>query len=160
MPSLNREAEKIFCIRKKTIRAKNRLTRRLLTYRYNYLCTKAHCFIPLKTSFQDMPTFPHGVSGLFFSQDAVIGKNVTIFPGVIIGSNNLKDSKHRGAPTIGNNVVIGAGSVIIGKCTIGDNVRIGANTTVVKDVPPDSVVCGAPVRVIQKDNLDNEFICR
>lgn len=57
---------------------------------------------------------PHGVNGIFISQSASIGKNVVIFQHVTIGANTIKDSKSYGAPTIGNNVYIGAGAKIIG----------------------------------------------
>lgn len=57
---------------------------------------------------------PHGVSGIFVTQSATIGKNVVIFQQVTIGANTIKGSKSYGAPTIGNNVYIGAGAKIIG----------------------------------------------
>lgn len=52
-----------------------------------------------------------------------------------------------GAPIIGNNVMIGVGSVILGPIRIGDNVKIGANSVVITDVPDNSVVCGVPAQV-------------
>lgn len=103
------------------------------------------------------PIFPHGLSGIFISGGAQIGKNAVIFQQVTIGSNTLEDSKSRGAPIIGDNVYIGAGAKIIGKVRIGNNVRIGANAVVVKDVPDNSVVVMEKPRVIHKDNMDNKF---
>lgn len=68
----------------------------------------------------------------------------------VIGTN-LKSNK---APIIGNNVQIGANSVIIGDITIGDNCVIGAGSVVCKDVPPYSVVVGNPAKIIK--SLNNE----
>ncbi len=76
-----------------------------------------------------------------------------------IGSNTLEDSAGKGAPIIGNNVYIGAGAKIIGNCRIGNNVRIGANTVVTKDIPDNTTVIGADIRIIKHStNLNNTFI--
>lgn len=101
---------------------------------------------------------PHGVSGIFLTQSAKIGKNVVIFQQVTIGANTIKGSKSYGAPVIGDNVYIGAGAKIIGNAHISDNCRVGANAVVVEDVPYNSlVVCEKP-RIITKDQpLDNSF---
>ncbi len=78
---------------------------------------------------------PHGVSGIFITQSAKIGKNVVIFQQVTIGANTIEGSKTYGAPTIGDNVYIGAGVKIIGKVSIADNCRIGANAVIAQDIP-------------------------
>lgn len=101
--------------------------------------------------FANPPIYPHGITGIFISSGAKIGKNVVIFHQVTIGSNTLKGSKRGGAPTIGDNVYIGAGSKIIGNITIGNNCRIGANAVVVKDIPENSTVISQPVRVIIRE---------
>lgn len=102
---------------------------------------------------------PHGVSGIFISQSAKIGKNVVIFQQVTIGANTIKSSKSYGAPTIGNNVYIGSGAKIIGGIFIGNNARIGANACVVKDIPYNSIVVCPEARIIVKDTmLDNSFV--
>ncbi len=75
-----------------------------------------------------------------------------------IGSNILTDSKHFGAPIIGNNVYIGAGAKIIENVIVGDDVRIGANAVIVDDIPSNSTVVVAPNRVIVHHNKrDNTF---
>lgn len=101
---------------------------------------------------------PHGVSGIFLTQSAKIGKSVVIFQQVTIGANTIKDSKSYGAPVIGDNVYIGAGAKIIGNAHISESCRIGANAVVVEDVPYNSlVVCEKP-RIITRDiPLDNSF---
>lgn len=68
--------------------------------------------------------------------------------GTTIGSVRSK-----GSPTIGNNVVLSAGSKVIGKITIGNNVMIGANTVVTKDVPDNAVVVGNPSKIINYDGI-------
>ena len=104
-------------------------------------------------------TFPHGLSGIFISKKANIGKNCVIFQQVTIGSNMLNNTKHRGAPSIGNSVYICAGAKIIGNIIISDNVRVGANAVVYKNVPRNSTVVLNGSRVIIKnEKQDNRFI--
>ena len=102
--------------------------------RFNKLCIKYGCFLPLNAQLGKEIVFPHGLYGIFVSKDAVIGDNCVVFHQVTIGSNNLNDSVNNGAPVIGNNVYIGCGAKIIGKCRIGNNVRIGANAVITKDI--------------------------
>lgn len=105
------------------------------------------------------PVFPHGLSGIFISDMANVGKNVVIFQQVTIGSNTLKGHPRCGAPTIGDNVYIGAGAKIIGNITIGNNCRIGANCVVVKDLPPNSTAVLGNIRIITStEQHDNEFV--
>lgn len=63
-----------------------------------------------------------------------------------------------GAPTIGDNVYIGAGAKIIGGVMIGNNVRIGANCVVFKDVPDNTTVVMGQPRYISKENINNKFV--
>lgn len=76
-----------------------------------------------------------------------IGDNLWVNHNVTIGYTNETD-----CPTIGNNVRIGTGAVVIGKITIGDNAIVGANAVVVKDVPENAVVGGVPARIIKYRN--------
>ena len=108
-------------------------------------------------TFAGKPCLPHGWQGIFISNEAKIGRDVTIFQQVTIGSNNLPGSKGEGAPVIGDHVYIGAGAKIIGGVTIGDHCRIGANAVVYTDMPPHSVAVCAPTRIIQKQSLDNTY---
>lgn len=114
-------------------------------------------WIGINSKFEGKPYFPHGIMGVFISNEAVIGKNVIIFQQVTIGSNTLKSTEKYGSPTLGNNVYIGAGAKIIGKIKIGNNCRIGANAVVYCDMPDNSVAVAASTRIIQKENLDNRF---
>lgn len=90
----------------------------------------------------------HGM-GVVIGETAEIGENVTLLQGVTLGGTSLKREKRH--PTLGNNVVVGAGAKIIGGFTIGAGSRIGAGSVVVREVPPNSVVVGVPGRVTYKD---------
>ena len=116
-------------------------------------------YIGVRAKLEEIPCFPHKLSGIFISNSARIGKGCTIFHQVTIGSNTLKDSKNLGAPTIGDNVYIGCGAKIIGNVKIGNNVRIGANAIIVKDIPDNSVAIMRGLDVIVKESvMDNKFV--
>jgi len=90
----------------------------------------------------------HGM-GVVIGETAEVGENVTLLQGVTLGGTSLKREKRH--PTLGNNVVVGAGAAVLGAITVGDNSRIGAGSVVVRDVPPNAVVVGVPGRVTYKD---------
>ena len=90
----------------------------------------------------------HGM-GVVIGETAEIGENVTLLQGVTLGGTSLRKEKRH--PTLGNNVVVGAGAKVLGAFTIGDNSRIGAGSVVVREVPPNCVVVGVPGRVTYKD---------
>src|SRR3989338_11164768 len=90
----------------------------------------------------------HGI-GIVIGETAEIGDNCIMFHNVTLGGTGLEKGKRH--PTIGNNVVIGAGAKILGNITIGDNSYIGANAVVIKDVPPNSTVVGVPGRITKQD---------
>ena len=94
------------------------------------------------------------------SGGAVIGSGCTIFHQVTIGSNLLEDTRHPGAPVIGDNVYIGAGAKIIGGIKIGNNVRIGANCVVVTDIPDNATVVLEKPKVIVHDHPKNNVFVR
>jgi len=90
----------------------------------------------------------HGM-GVVIGETAEVGENVTLLQGVTLGGTSLKREKRH--PTIGDNVVIGAGAKIIGGFTIGAGSRIGAGSVVVREVPPNCVVVGVPGRITFRD---------
>ena len=90
----------------------------------------------------------HGM-GVVIGETAEVGENVTLLQGVTLGGTSLKREKRH--PTLGDNVVVGAGAKILGAFKIGDGSRIGAGSVVVREVPPNSVVVGVPGRVTYRD---------
>ncbi len=87
----------------------------------------------------------HGM-GVVIGETAEIGDDVTLYHGVTLGGTAWRKEKRH--PTLGNNVVVGAGAKILGPIMVGDNARIGSNSVVVKDVPAGATVVGIPGRVI------------
>jgi serine O-acetyltransferase len=79
--------------------------------------------------------------GVIVSGYAKFGDHCRIRNGVVVGLKNVEEP---GAPTIGNNVDIGAGAKVLGEIRIGNNVLIGANAVVITDVPDDSIAVGVP----------------
>jgi serine O-acetyltransferase len=90
----------------------------------------------------------HGM-GVVIGETTIIGDNVTIYQGVTLGGTGKEKGKRH--PTIGNNVVVGAGAKVLGNITIGDNSYIGSNAVVIKDVPDNSTVVGVPGRITKQD---------
>ena len=86
----------------------------------------------------------------------VIGNNVSILHGVVIGGNIYKEKNGQVSPFIGDNVFIGSGAKILGPVTIGENSMIGANAVVIKDIPKNSVAVGVPAKVVK--NVDKTFV--
>lgn len=95
--------------------------------------------------------FPHGGSGVVLHEHCVIGSDCRIQANVVIGGRNGLP----GAPKIGNNVLIGAGAVLLVDISIGEHAQIGANAVVTHDVPAYTVAVGVPARVVKKiENRD------
>lgn len=90
----------------------------------------------------------HGM-GVVIGETAVIGDNVLLYQGVTLGGTGKERGKRH--PTIGNNVVIGAGAKVLGNITIGDNSYIGSNAVVIKDIGPNSTVVGVPGRITKQE---------
>lgn len=88
----------------------------------------------------------HGI-GVVIGETSVIGDDVMMYHGVTLGAVvNEKVKRH---PTLGNNVLLGAGAVILGNINIGNNVKIGANAVVLNDVPDNSTAVGVPAKIIK-----------
>ena len=91
----------------------------------------------------------HG-QALVINQGVVIGSNCILRNSITIGHKKRSDGSFSPCPVIGDNVDIGANSVIIGDIEIGDNVIIGAGSVVVKSVPANCVVAGNPAKIIRQ----------
>ena len=89
----------------------------------------------------------HG-TGVIIGETTVIGDNVTLYQGVTLGGTGKEQGKRH--PTIGNNVMIGAGAKVLGSFTIGDNCKIAAGSVVLQEVPPGCTVVGVPGRVVKQ----------
>ena len=90
----------------------------------------------------------HGM-GVVIGETAEIGDDVVMYHQVTLGGRSRGRFKRH--PSIGNNVLLGAGAKIIGPITIGDGSKVGANALVVKDVPPGAVVTGIPANMTAGD---------
>ncbi|CEN93340.1 serine O-acetyltransferase EpsC [Paraclostridium sordellii] len=91
----------------------------------------------------------HGM-GVVIGETAVIGNRVTIYHGTTLGGTGKESGKRH--PTVGNDVIIGAGAKVLGPITIGNNSKVGANSVVLKDVPSNSTVVGIPGKIIKNKN--------
>ena len=106
----------------------------------------------------------HGM-GIVFGETTVIGDNCTIYHGVTLGGTGKDTGKRH--PTLGNNVLIGAGTKVLGPVYIGDNARIGAGSVVLRNLPANCTAVGVPAEVVRinnkavnpADDLDSR-ICR
>jgi serine O-acetyltransferase len=87
----------------------------------------------------------HGL-GVVIGETAEIGDDVLLYQGVTLGGTGIEGGKRH--PTLGNNVVVGAGASVLGAITLGDYVKVGAGAVVVHNVPPHSTVVGIPGRVV------------
>lgn len=90
----------------------------------------------------------HGM-GIVIGETTEVGKNVTLYKGVVLGGTGKEKGKRH--PTIGDNVVISSNATVLGSITIGNNVKIGAGSVVLKDVPDNCTVVGVPGRVVVKN---------
>ncbi len=92
----------------------------------------------------------HG-HGVVIGETAILGNNVTLYQGVTLGGTGKEQGKRH--PTLGNNVLVGAGAKILGSFSIGDNCKIGAGSVVLADVPANSTVVGVPGRIVIQNDI-------
>ena len=89
----------------------------------------------------------HG-AGVVIGETAEIGDNCTLYQGVTLGGTGKDTGKRH--PTLGNNVMVGAGAKVLGPFRIGDNSKIAAGAVVLEEIPPDSTAVGIPARVVRR----------
>lgn len=92
----------------------------------------------------------HGM-GVVIGETTEIGDDVTVYQGVTLGGTGKEKGKRH--PTIGNNVMIGAGAKVLGSFKVGDNAKIGAGAVVHREVPPNTTVVGVPGKVVLQDGV-------
>ena len=92
----------------------------------------------------------HGM-GVVIGETAEIGDDVLLYQGVVLGGTSLQKTKRH--PTVGNNVVIGSGSIVLGPIVVGDNAKVGAGSVVIRGVPAGATVVGVPARLIGQPAL-------
>ena len=102
----------------------------------------------------------HGM-GIVFGETCEIGDNCTIYHGVTLGGTGKDTGKRH--PTIGNNVMIGAGAKVLGPFKVGDNSNIAAGAVVLDEIPPDCTAVGVPAHIVRRngvrvDDLDQVHI--
>ena len=90
----------------------------------------------------------HGM-GVVIGETAIVGDDCTIYHQVTLGGTGKERKKRH--PTIGNNVIVGSGSRVLGNITIGDNVKIGANSVLLSDTPSNVTVVGVPAKIVKKN---------
>jgi serine O-acetyltransferase len=89
----------------------------------------------------------HGM-GVVIGETAIVGNYALIYQGVTLGGTGKESGKRH--PTLGENVVVGAGAKVLGNILVGNGVRIGAGSVVLRDVPSDCTVVGVPGRIVYR----------
>lgn len=92
----------------------------------------------------------HGM-GVVIGETSIIGDNCLVYQGVTLGGTGKEKGKRH--PTIGNNVTLGAGAILLGNITIGDNSNVGAGSVVIKSAKENSTLVGVPARVVKEKNF-------
>ncbi len=103
----------------------------------------------LQTLLNNGTVFPHPI-GIVIGKHAKIGKNCKIYQNTTIGNGKYNKERDRSIPIIGDNVTIYANCNIVGGIIIGDNAVIGAGSVVINDVEANTVVAGNPAKVIKR----------
>jgi serine O-acetyltransferase len=97
----------------------------------------------------------HG-TGVVIGETTEIGDDVTIYQGVTLGGTGKDTGKRH--PTIGNNVMIGAGAKVLGPFKIGDNAKIAAGAVVLEEIPPNTTAVGVPARVVRMNGERVDYL--
>jgi len=132
----------------------HRMAHRLWSWRLKWLARFVSAFSRWLTGVEIHPGakigrrffIDHGM-GVVIGETAEIGDDVTLYHGVTLGGTSWEKGKRH--PTLGNNIVVGAGAKVLGPIKLGDGARVGSNAVVVKDVPENATVVGIPGRVVK-----------
>jgi serine O-acetyltransferase len=118
---------------------------------YAYIQNKYTINLPLSVKLGSGIYIGHSFA-IAINRNVIIGNNVNISQCVTIGEKQI--GKKSGFPTIGNNVYIGPGSIIVGDIHISDGVVVGANSVVTSDIPQNAVVAGVPAKILSYNGSD------
>ena len=162
-PAANNLAEVIFCYPGFQALLFHRIAHKLAYWKVPFLPRYISYLTRIITGIEIHPKasigkrcfIDHG-EGVVIGETAIIGDDVLIYQQVTLGGTGSEHGKRH--PTIGNNVILGAGAKILGNITIGNNVRIGAGSVVIDNVPDNSTVVGIPGRVVQQKVMTHEGI--
>ena len=136
----------------------HRLANRFYRHKFYFIARWISQYASKKTGIEIHPAvkigkrffIDHG-TGFVIGETAVIGDDVTLYQGVTLGGTGKDTGKRH--PTIGNNVMVGAGAKVLGPLVIGNNSRIAAGAVVLNDIPDNSTAVGVPARVVKKDGV-------
>ena len=123
---------------------------RFIEILYNMICGNG---ISTQAQIGDGTVFYHHGVGCVVHELCTIGENCRIFGNVTLGCKWTENEEPGLPPRIGNNVMIGAGAVILGDISIGDNSIIGANAVVLEDVPDNSIAVGVPAAIRRRNKI-------
>ena len=125
------------------------------TVKLKLMSYKTHIQIPARTKIDEGLYIGH-TGRVIINPDAVLGKNINISTGVVIGAENR--GARKGAPTFDGDCWIGANAVIVGNIRIGEDVLVAPLSFVNCDIPSHSIVIGNPARIIHKENATEAYI--
>ena len=146
---------KYIALFRKAEKCRSRILKVIYTVKLKLMSYKTHIQIPARTKIAE--GFYIGHTGrVIINPDAVLGKNMNISTGVVIGVENRGERK--GAPIFDGNCWIGANAVVVGNVRIGEDVMIAPLTFVNFDVPSHSIVIGNPAKIIHKENATEAYI--
>jgi len=162
-PAANNLAEVIFCYPGFQALLLHRIAHKLAYWKVPFLPRYISYLTRIITGIEIHPHarigkrcfIDHG-EGVVIGETAVIGDDVLIYQQVTLGGTGSEHGKRH--PTIGNNVILGAGAKILGNITIGDNVRIGAGSVVIDNVPDNCTVVGIPGRIVQQKVVNHDGV--
>lgn len=129
---------------------------RVASFLNRLICVLYGSSIPLSVKFETKANFPHGLNGIFISGSAVFGKNVTIYHQVTVGSNMLYGSR-LGSPIIEDNVVLSAGSKVVGPVRVGSNSIVGAGCTINRDLEDSTIAVAAATKFQNKSGINRVY---
>jgi serine O-acetyltransferase len=97
----------------------------------------------------------HGM-GVVVGETAIVGDDVLLYQGVILGGTSTEKTKRH--PTVERGVIVGAGAKVMGNITIGEYSKIGTGAVVLKDVPSQSTCVGVPGRIVKRRGVRHEEV--